>query len=79
MADTFPDSELLEAIRKAGESQAIVLDLQGRGLKEMPFEVFGLKKLRKLNLNNNELTSSVGKTGNRLTAIILPVSTFAAM
>ncbi len=57
MAASTPDPELLEVIRKAGEDQATVLDLQGRGLKELPTEVFALANLKKLHLNDNELAS----------------------
>jgi internalin A len=51
------DPELLEVIRKAGEDLATVLDLEGRGLQELPPQVFALTNLEKLNLNDNNLTS----------------------
>jgi internalin A len=59
MADSISssDPQLLEAIRKASKDLSTVLDLEGRGLEELPAELFTLTNLKKLHLNNNKLTN----------------------
>lgn len=55
VSEYFRDKQIIELIQKAKASNIFKLDLSGRGITELPEELFELKQLKILSLDHNEI------------------------
>lgn len=74
-AELLRNSEISQAVNGSNNDSVLVvgegdtLDLSGRGLTEVPGDVFGRTEIEKLNLSQNELTGSLPAEVRHLTQL----------